>query len=158
MQRIKSMIVFCDIRHAFFSGMDDKASLGFCSELADYACNMAHERGGQALSVFSMMPDRSITPLSVHTKQFSDNLMSVISDELEFTEAVGVLEFLGPASKIPEDLREICGEKFRPVKPFSQFFGPKAGDDFRQEYLRQKAKNKNARMKQQTLMRGGRQK
>lgn len=158
MQRIKSMIVFCDMRHAAFTGMDDKASLQFCSDLADYACNMAHERGVQALSVFSMLPDGSMTPLSVHTKKFSDDLMSVISDELEFTEAVGVLEFLGAASIIPEDLKTVCGEKFRPVKPFSQFFGPKAGDDFRQEYLRQRRRNKNAKMRQQIMMRGGRQK
>jgi len=158
--KVRSLIVFLDLRK-----LTSRKDIADCRELAEYACYLANERGVRAQSIMAMLPDGSITESSVRTQDFSKNMLSAVSDELEFVEGVGVLEHLGEASRIPEDLKTVCGEHFRPVKPFSHFFDAKASDDFRQEYLRHMAKKKKGKTmipgryrKPETLMRGGRQK
>ncbi len=159
-RKVKSLIVFCDLRKASFMGMTGKEALDLCSSLVDYGCYIAEQFGIQAEGITAMIPEGSATSLSVKTKYFSDTMLQIISDELESVEAVGVLEGLGGASVIPEDLKKICDEKFKTILPFSSFFPTsKAGDDFRQEMLRQKEDlNKKKARKPQQLMRGGRRK
>lgn len=155
---VGSMIVFCDMRRIPLIGQSEQESLDLFRECADYACFLAHERGVKAVSVFDLLPDGSFTPAAVHTDFFSKNLMQAVADELGFMEAVAVIEHLGPASGIPADLKTVCDEAFKTVKPFSYFFDPKVGDNFRREMLRQfsqKEKESKGRTPE-NLMRGGR--
>ena len=155
--KVSSMIVFCDMRKAPLTGLSEQESLELYRDLADYACFLAHERGVKAVSVFDLLPEGSFSPATIHTALLSKNLMSAVSDELGFMEAVAVIEHLGPASAVPADLKAVCDEQFKTVKPFSWFFDPKVGDNFRREMLRQHARKEKPKGRSpENLMRGGR--
>lgn len=155
--KVSSMIVFCDVRKTPLAGLSESESLELCRDLTEYACFLAHERGVKAVSVFDLLPEGSISPATVHTAFLSENLIGAVSDELGFMEAVAVIEHLGAASAVPADLKAVCDEQFRTVKPFSWFFDPKVGDNFRREMLRQHAqKEKPKGRAPENLMRGGR--
>lgn len=154
--KAKNLIVFCDMRALPVLGFSDKETIELYKRMADFCCHLAEERKTNAVSIFDMLPEKNLTPERIRTDFFSQNMVGIIQDELPHYEAVAVIENLGKASRIPEDVKKVCDESFKTIKPFSWFFDKNTGDSLKSELTRQYGIIENRGRLPAPLLRGGR--
>ena len=156
-KKIKSAIFYFDFKRLRLN-KSFKDRLEISKELMNYVCYISDQSGVKATNMFSVINSRYLAEDLAYTDVYDAEFNAGFKAKLERCDVVILVDGLNEASEIPEKLKQVITEQFKPIITFSKMFGQDNCGSVVQRLFKLREGIEDRKFGREAMCRGARQK